>query len=351
MGPLTRAAARRRGPPFDLLALPSELILLVARHLLADELVSPLRLGQTCLALWAKLKDVRAEAEARRIELHIGRRPSNRSWRDEWPDANLEVRMQVLRAAYSDVYGQEAIAGMDAVVSPIIHASFSPGGESSVDRKILSYASSIQWKIDQGWTRPHAELYQLVDTNLKAAIGASVQQRSQRYAASIYGLLDALRAASELTTQVPVMQPLYYNLSGAYGLISSDKAWMALQEPGACVGMRFVTYSMAQGLPASAESFPSEDGYCSVSYATHDTDEEGVTYHYEPVDSDIVCFRCGPADADGLHSMINDHETGTHVVPPLTTVTLERIDEPGCWEVRGLRLRRRLYTVRVTYRL
>ena len=32
-------------------------------------------------------------------------------------------------------------------------------------------------------------------------------------------------------------------------------------------------------------------------------------------------------------------------------VTLEKIDEPGEWEVNGKRVKRRLYTVSVSYRM
>ena len=38
-------------------------------------------------------------------------------------------------------------------------------------------------------------------------------------------------------------------------------------------------------------------------------------------------------------------------LPPMATVTLEKIDEPGEWEVMGKRVKRRLYTVSVSYRL
>ena len=35
----------------------------------------------------------------------------------------------------------------------------------------------------------------------------------------------------------------------------------------------------------------------------------------------------------------------------MATVTLEKIDEPGEWEANGKRVKRRLYTVSVSYRL
>jgi len=40
----------------------------------------------------------------------------------------------------------------------------------------------------------------------------------------------------------------------------------------------------------------------------------------------------------------------TYDLPPLATVTLVKVEEPGQWEVLGHRVRRRLYTVSVTYK-
>ena len=62
-----------------------------------------------------------------------------------------------------------------------------------------------------------------------------------------------------------------------------------------------------------------------------------------------MCFRSAPTDADGYHSLIQDSEE-TYQMPPLATVTLEKVEEPGEWEVRGLKVQRRLYTVRVTWK-
>ena len=36
-------------------------------------------------------------------------------------------------------------------------------------------------------------------------------------------------------------------------------------------------------------------------------------------------------------------------MPPCATVTLEKVEQPGEWEVRGLKVQRRLLTVRVTW--
>ena len=37
-------------------------------------------------------------------------------------------------------------------------------------------------------------------------------------------------------------------------------------------------------------------------------------------------------------------------MPPLATVTLEKVQQPGEWEVCGLKVQRRLFTVSVSYK-
>ena len=88
---LTRSsAAHGAARLFDLLTLPDDLLVKVARHALAMEVPAALRLLQTCTALKVRLGVVRAEAEARKIEWAVGRKPAGRTWRDEWPDMYME---------------------------------------------------------------------------------------------------------------------------------------------------------------------------------------------------------------------------------------------------------------------
>ena len=69
---------------------------------------------------------------------------------------------------------------------------------------------------------------------------------------------------------------------------------------------------------------------------------------YELQDSDVVCLRSAPTDADGYHTLIPTSVGGAHALPPFATVTLEKVMQPGEWEVCGQRVKRRLLLVGVT---
>ena len=70
---------------------------------------------------------------------------------------------------------------------------------------------------------------------------------------------------------------------------------------------------------------------------------------YELQDSDVVCFRSAAANADGYHSLIRTTDT-RYEMPPLATVTLESVQQPGEWEVCGHKVMQRLFTVSVSYK-
>ena len=73
---------------------------------------------------------------------------------------------------------------------------------------------------------------------------------------------------------------------------------------------------------------------------------------YAPMDSDIVRFR-SRGRAGGKHrSLVRTAATPSerqYDLPPLSRVTLERIDEAGSWTEFGRTPNRRLYTVVVEF--
>ena len=56
-----------------------------------------------------------------------------------------------------------------------------------------------------------------------------------------------------------------------------------------------------------------------------------------------------PADADGYHSLIQTR-ADRYEMPPLATVTLESVQQPGEWEGCGHKVKRRLFTVSVSFK-
>ena len=98
----------------------------------------------------------------------------------------------------------------------------------------------------------------------------------------------------------------------------------------------------------SANTFPDDEGIYKGFYVSR-TGLSGGEQTLELQDSDIVCFRSAPSDADGYHSLIQTGEA-TYEMPPRATVTLEKVQQPGEWEVLGHKVQRRLFTVSVTYK-
>ena len=70
----------------------------------------------------------------------------------------------------------------------------------------------------------------------------------------------------------------------------------------------------------------------------------------EPQDSDVVRVRSAGADADGTLRSLIQTDGGSYMLPPMATVTLERVHGPGEWEANGHRVRHRLFPVAVAYR-
>ena len=98
----------------------------------------------------------------------------------------------------------------------------------------------------------------------------------------------------------------------------------------------------------SANTFPDDEGIYKGFYVSR-TGLSGGEQTLELQDSDIVCFRSAPSDADGYHSLIQTGEA-TYEMPPRATVTLEKVQQPGEWEVLGHKVQRRLFTVSVSYK-
>ena len=66
----------------------------------------------------------------------------------------------------------------------------------------------------------------------------------------------------------------------------------------------------------------------------------------------MVCFRSAPIDTEGVyHALIQVSDDGGHLMPPTATVTLETVQSAGEWEANGHKVKRRLFTVSVAYKV
>ena len=63
----------------------------------------------------------------------------------------------------------------------------------------------------------------------------------------------------------------------------------------------------------------------------------------------MVCIVSAPTDAGGYHSLVQISGVA-YELPPLATVTLEKVEQPGEWEVLGHKVQRRLFTVSVAFK-
>ena len=217
---------------------------------------------------------------------------------------------------------------------------YEAGGDMSIETVIEYAAANIKLQVDNGWPQEQAEAYQVITASLAAPLAAAVRERSDRYAASTRLVCEVL---AERAKQMTVAAPLvYWNLTGKFGLATVDPAWDALTQPGASAGLGFVTNGVVQGDTADSRCFPDDKGYCKPV-------STGGKLTFELQDSDVVCFHSAAADADGYHSLVHIGGAG-HTMPPLATVTLEKVEEPGEWEVCGHKVQRRLFTVRVSFK-
>ena len=209
---------------------------------------------------------------------------------------------------------------------------------------IRNYAGGIDWKVQNGWPREQASAFSVLSAYLPASIAAAVKERSPRYAASTHILCEAMSTAAKRLKPTDVAPLVYWNLTGRFALSKEDPAWEALLsiKDNSEAGFSFLTNGIARGNMADSNSFPDDKGY----YMAVNLGGQVVM---ELTESDIVCFKSAPTDGDGYHSFIQT-SGASYMMPPLATVTLEKVQQPGEWYACGYKVQRRCYTVSITYK-
>ena len=261
------------------------------------------------------------QVRVRRIADCVGPKPAGRTWKDEW------VAMWLERDKMND----------DSDPASLYEA----GGDCSVEVVLRDLAADIEATVALGWPRQHAEAYLLIGGCVGAPLAAAVAERSPRYAAATHAVCAALAAAG--ARQAEPAPLCYTNLTGLFGLATSDPAWKALLRDDAAPGTSFVTNGCTSPWD-DARNFPEDGGdfHDLVDYG-----ERGLKHR--PIDSEVVAFRSAPADGDLLRSLIQETDT-EYALPPLATVTLEQVQEAGEWRAHGKTIKHRLLTVSVAYR-
>ena len=259
------------------------------------------------------------------LDAVVGPKPAG-SWRDRWPELQYAKFLRV-DESLALLHDRETVLQL---FRANIHV---------IDAELAKIRESIEWKVESGWPRTLAEDYTLIMTHFKAALGDSVSAASRDFAAAVHLLRDALTLRAPLEAVAP---DAYTDLDGTYGMKTNDSAWAALT-PDAAPGVSFVTHA-----PLEASAHPrclSDAGFSAAVVLNTGID-------YAPMDSDIVRFR-SRGRAGGKHrSLVRTAATPSerqYDLPPLSRVTLERIDEAGSWTEFGRTPHRRLYTVVVEF--
>jgi len=294
----------------------------------------PYAAGKSCVC-W-----LRCLASLRELEARVGPLPMDRSWRDE----NMAMLLKA-----------ESI--MD------------PGWTSWDEDFMRQYLSAVQFvqgeeiqhKVSLGWQTEHAHCVvgmggcdPAINWSLKKARGGE----RRRFAGSIHVYMDAVFMSALVGPPVVEDFFLYASLavdrySLVHPLIDEIYSPQALRRLG--VGGSAVVSAGAANR-ASRWNFPNDRGMYTADA------KEGIPGRLRSssrlLEGDILCFRCAPADSRGFHALVRNprpeflgsfREEDEYLLPPLATITLERIDPPGTWQVLGHRVKRWLYTVSVTF--
>jgi hypothetical protein len=295
---------------------------------------------RTTLVLEASPCWLRSLAQIERLTAAVGSRPEH-GWRQEWK------AMKISAAKLSFMTGgREWKAEYEA--------DFDDGGVLSLEREIeLSRPQCLLAPELHGCWDEEAALYvtSIAGGEESLILCEAFEQRTAVFAALLHAELSAYSsAACVAAAQSYVPPPLYVTLTGAEdSLMSYNFAWCAL--PELAIGAEFRANASA-GMP-TANTFPDEQGMFFGEVKETGPEDDDFEVEWTLVDSDIVRFVSRPADCRGYHAFVqdmnDDNDDVGWSVPHDSVMRLEAISEAGAWTVRGLLVRRRLYTVSVSF--
>ena len=215
----------------------------------------------------------------------------------------------------------------------------------SIEQLLSSRGQTIETMERLGWPANDARDF-LALQFVKPALGAALQERDPRYAASTYQLCRVVHHRSEQATPPPA---LYTHLRGPSGLIASDASWESLLTPDSTGFQGFACMALT-----TADCDPcrfDERGHMARMQPAGPVDQQ-QPWPLVPVDSEVLLFESAPNDWKGSHAaIVFSDDPCLGVFPPNTLFRLKEIRSPGEWEAPGgVRPRQRLLVVSATYR-
>mmetsp|Transcript_21572 Transcript_21572/g.35606 ORF Transcript_21572/g.35606 Transcript_21572/m.35606 type:complete len:457 (+) Transcript_21572:39-1409(+) len=261
---------------------------------------------------------IRALTSEEILEAAVGRRPLQRPWWREWEAMKME---------------EIQLSGQDPRHANL--AFFQPGGPMSVAAVLRHNAVRLSWMLDCGWPLTQAAACLLIGIHGTAALGTAIREGSSRFAASTYAYSDALFSrAWKLKAAVP---PCYASMGGMFGLVATDEAWRLLLSADVRIGFQLRTNS---ALIAMDNHLDEQGPIAPPSHMTR-----SVSTPVRHVSNDpLVCFRSELTRDGKLRSLVQTSPT-CYELPPLATLTLERIQQPGQWQACGGTMWRKCFVV------
>jgi len=242
----------------------------------------------------------------------VGRAPTDRTWRDEWMELNLELART---------------SGFDIEAT---RPKLEPGGKFHYDTKLANYEHQVSYKTATGWSVEDAEAHVALSGACSPVLAESIKTGETRFAASCHAIYSALVQAAKLQTTTP---PTCYSwIHGKGGLNEIDHKFASLEVPDAN-GFRGLTCAGEISCIGPTQTFDISEMFPRDGAKPQRREMSGGQATFKDLDGDVVAFISRPEDNAGLHSVINTGGAGSYRVPPQCLVVFKRYHSAGTWEV------------------
>lgn len=344
-GPLPKSSVQ-------MCSLPAELVVLIFNQMGARELASSacvcvawaeasaaearLRLSQSnsrgigCERVLGRMGCVSIIDAIEQLEARVGPKPQTRNWWMEWP---------LLRAEEMISSGQPTLAHPDR---------FERGGTHSLHKLLKQYALTLAWMVDAGW--PPLDAATCIGLSAcRISLARQLQKMPSmltggllKHAASSHMLAEILRdRAGNVERPAPLTYASF--CCGPSGLAECDDAWFTLLDASsagadAATGVQIRTSVMMR---TSSDPFVIDGLGAPTTFGAIETG-------WDRLAAPVVCVRSEKPSGGRLRSVIQASPY-MYLLPPLATVTLEKVQAPGEWQVHGRTIWRSCLTVSVVY--